>query len=94
MLIFDEVFVTRAGRGLFQPVSFALKPGEIMTLQGESGLGKDRGRQCSSILLLLFEPRSILPRVFGVPPAFVHVVSRKSSDEIHTCLCGPCVHRQ
>ena len=40
MLIFDDVFVRRAGRGLFRPVSFALQPGEIMTLQGESGLGK------------------------------------------------------
>ena len=40
MLIFDEVFVKRAGRGLFRPVSFAIQPGEIMTLQGESGLGK------------------------------------------------------
>jgi len=40
MLIFDEVTVTRSGQRLFQPVSFALEPGEIMTLQGESGLGK------------------------------------------------------
>ncbi len=40
MLIFDDVFVRRAGSGLFRPVSFALQPGEIMTLQGESGLGK------------------------------------------------------
>lgn len=40
MLIFDDVFVKRAGRGLFRPVSFALQPGAIMTLQGESGLGK------------------------------------------------------
>ena len=40
MLIFDEVTVTRSGQRLFQPVSFALEPGEIITLQGESGLGK------------------------------------------------------
>ena len=40
MLIFDDVFVKRAGHGLFRPVSFALQPGEIMTLQGASGLGK------------------------------------------------------
>jgi len=40
MLIFDEVSVSRAGRQLFQPVSFALEPGKIMTLEGESGLGK------------------------------------------------------
>ena len=40
MLIFDEVTVARSGQKLFQPVSFALEPGEIMTLQGESGLGK------------------------------------------------------
>ena len=40
MLIFDEVFVKRAGRELFRPISFALQPGKIMTLQGESGLGK------------------------------------------------------
>ena len=40
MLIFDDVFVRRAGRVLFQPVSFSLPPGEIVTLQGESGLGK------------------------------------------------------
>ena len=40
MLIFDDVFVRRAGRGLFRPVSFAIQPGEMMTLQGESGLGK------------------------------------------------------
>ena len=40
MLIFDDVFVRRAGHELFRPVSFALQPGEIMTLQGESGLGK------------------------------------------------------
>ena len=40
MLIFDEVAVERSGQRLFQPVSFTLEPGEIMTLQGESGLGK------------------------------------------------------
>ena len=40
MLIFDEVAVERSGQRLFQPVSFSLKPGQIMTLQGESGLGK------------------------------------------------------
>jgi ABC-type uncharacterized transport system YnjBCD ATPase subunit len=40
MLIFDEVAIARSGQRLFQPVSFALEPGEIMTLQGESGLGK------------------------------------------------------
>ena len=40
MLIFDEVSVIRAGRQLFKPFSFALESGEIMTLQGESGLGK------------------------------------------------------
>ena len=40
MLIFDEVTVARSGQRLFQSVSFALEPGEIMTLQGVSGLGK------------------------------------------------------
>ena len=40
MLILDNVSVKRANRLLFQPVSCVIKPGEILTLQGESGRGK------------------------------------------------------
>lgn len=40
MLIFDNVSVKRSGHLLFAPISFALKPGQVLTIQGPSGLGK------------------------------------------------------
>ena len=40
MLIFDNVSVKRSGRSLFEPISFVLKPGQVFTIQGPSGLGK------------------------------------------------------
>jgi len=50
MLIFDNVSVKRSGRSLFDPISFALKPGEVFTIQGPSGLGK------STLLHALIQP--------------------------------------
>ncbi|MDG1157712.1 MAG: ATP-binding cassette domain-containing protein [Litorivicinaceae bacterium] len=50
MLIFDNVSVKRSGRSLFDPISFALKPGQIFTIQGPSGLGK------STLLQALIQP--------------------------------------
>jgi len=50
MLIFDNVSVKRSGRSLFEPISFALKPGQVFTIQGPSGLGK------STLLQALIQP--------------------------------------
>ena len=50
MLIFDNVSVNRSGRSLFEPISFALKPGQVFTIQGPSGLGK------STLLQALIQP--------------------------------------
>ncbi len=50
MLIFDNVSVKRSGRSLFDPISFAVKSGQIFTIQGPSGLGK------SSLLQALIQP--------------------------------------
>ena len=50
MLIFDNVSVKRSGRSLFDPISFALKPGQVFTIQGPSGLGK------STLLQALIQP--------------------------------------
>lgn len=40
MLLFDKIFVSRDGRPLFAPISSSILPGKILTLRGESGLGK------------------------------------------------------
>ena len=50
MLIFDNVSVKRSGRSLFDPISFVLKPGQVFTIQGPSGLGK------STLLQALIQP--------------------------------------
>lgn len=50
MLIFDNVSVKRSGRRLFNPVSFMLKPGQVLTIKGPSGLGK------STLLHALIQP--------------------------------------
>ena len=50
MLIFDNVSVKRSGRSLFEPISFVLKPGQVFTIQGPSGLGK------STLLQALIQP--------------------------------------
>ena len=50
MLIFDNVSVKRSSRSLFDPISFALKPGQVFTIQGPSGLGK------STLLQALIQP--------------------------------------
>ena len=40
MLTLDNVSVKRANSLLFEPISCVMKPGEILTFQGESGRGK------------------------------------------------------
>jgi ABC-type uncharacterized transport system YnjBCD ATPase subunit len=50
MLIFDNVSAKRSDRWLFDPISFSLKPSQVFTIQGPSGLGK------STLLHALIQP--------------------------------------